>query len=236
MDVIPIHVLDTAGLRDPGDPIERVGVERTRTVIEQADLVLFVFSAVNPWGASAWEFLKLISKKWLKRVVFVLQQADLRSPEEIDAIKKHLEQTMMERLGQSCPIFPVAAKKAFIAGADLEPVLESIAGLLRAGGLVLVSEFSWDAYDERAASWVAEHDPARDGSVAAWHDEHEGLHSGERVRSALDEAFERRSLTNRPYLAPMVSRPDLERGELAAIERGELPAIGWWYAGAKKTS
>jgi SAM-dependent methyltransferase len=120
--------------------------------------------------------------------------------------------------------------------ADLEPVLESIGGLLRPGGLVLVSEFSWDAYDERAAAWVAEHDPARDGSVAAWHDEHEGLHSGERVRSALDEAFEWRSLTNRPYLAPMVSRPDLERGELAAIERGELPAIGWWYAGAKKTS
>jgi len=132
--------------------------------------------------------------------------------------------------------FDAACSVMALHHADLEPVLESIAGLLRAGGLVLVSEFSWDAYDERAAAWVAEHDPARDGSVAAWHDEHEGLHPGERVRSALDEAFERRSLTNRPYLAPMVSRPDLKRGELAAIERGELPAIGWWYAGAKKTS
>jgi SAM-dependent methyltransferase len=116
--------------------------------------------------------------------------------------------------------------------ADLEPVLESIGGLLRPGGLVLVSEFSWDEYDERAAAWVAEHDPARDRSVAAWRDEHEGLHPGERVRTALDEAFERRSLTNRPYLAPMLGRHDLERAELAAIERGELPAIGWWYAGA----
>jgi len=132
--------------------------------------------------------------------------------------------------------FDAACSVMALHHADLEPVLESIAGLLRAGGLVLVSEFSWDAYDARAAAWVAEHDPARDGSVAAWHDEHEGLHSGERVRSALDEAFEWRSLTNRPYLAPMVSRPDLKRGELAAIERGELPAIGWWYAGAKKTS
>ena len=117
--------------------------------------------------------------------------------------------------------------------ADLEPVLESIGGLLRPGGLVLVSEFSWDEYDERAAAWVAEHDPARDASVAAWRDEHEGLHPGERVRAALDEAFERRSLTNRPYLAPMLGRHDLERAELAAIERGELPAIGWWYAGAR---
>jgi SAM-dependent methyltransferase len=132
--------------------------------------------------------------------------------------------------------FDAACSVMALHHADLEPVLESIAGLLRPGGLVLVSEFSWDAYDERAAAWVAEHDAARDGSVAAWHDEHEGLHPGERVRSALDEAFERRSLTNRAYLAPMLGRPDLERAELAAIERRELPAIGWWYAGAKKTS
>ena len=40
--------------------------------------MLFTFSAANPWAASAWDFLKLISKKWLKRVVFVIQQADLR--------------------------------------------------------------------------------------------------------------------------------------------------------------
>ena len=117
--------------------------------------------------------------------------------------------------------------------ADLEPVLASIAGLLRPGGLLLVSEFSWDAYDERAAVWVAEHDPARNGSVAAWRGEHEGLHPGEHVLGALDEAFERRSLATRPYLAPMLGRPDLERAELAALERDQLPAIGWWYAGVR---
>jgi SAM-dependent methyltransferase len=116
--------------------------------------------------------------------------------------------------------------------ADLEAVMASIAGLLRPGGLVLVSEFDWDAYDERAAAWVAEHDPARDASVASWQDEHDGLHPGERVRSALDGTFERRSLTTRPYLAPMLERPDLEREELRAIEEDRLPAIGWWYAGA----
>ena len=117
--------------------------------------------------------------------------------------------------------------------ADLEPVLASMAGMLRPGGLVLVSEFSWEAYDERAAAWVAEHDPARDGSVAAWQEEHDELHPGERVQAALDDAFERRSLATRPYLAPMLGRPDLEREELAALEHGRLPAIGWWYAGAR---
>jgi SAM-dependent methyltransferase len=115
--------------------------------------------------------------------------------------------------------------------AELEPVLAAIARLLRPGGLVFVSEFSWEAYDERAAAWVEEHDPARDASVAAWREEHDELHPGERVRTALDEAFERRTLAARPYLAAMLGRPDLEREEIAAVERDRLPAIGWWYAG-----
>ncbi len=42
LDGVPIHVLDTAGLRDPSDPIERLGIERTRGAIDLADLVLFV--------------------------------------------------------------------------------------------------------------------------------------------------------------------------------------------------
>ena len=42
LDGVPIHVLDTAGLRDPSDPIERLGIERTRGAIDRADLVLFV--------------------------------------------------------------------------------------------------------------------------------------------------------------------------------------------------
>src|SRR5262249_18175870 len=54
-----------------------------QTITEQfvplADLIIFVFSATNPWAASAWEFLRLLNKKWLKRVAFVVQQTDLRT-------------------------------------------------------------------------------------------------------------------------------------------------------------
>ncbi len=46
---VPIHVLDTAGLRDSGDRIERLGIERTWEVIERADLVLFVADAHAGW-------------------------------------------------------------------------------------------------------------------------------------------------------------------------------------------
>lgn len=39
---VPIHVVDTAGLRDSIDPIERIGVQRAWAEVGSADLVLFV--------------------------------------------------------------------------------------------------------------------------------------------------------------------------------------------------
>src|SRR5205809_2454859 len=56
----------------------------TENFIPRADLILFVFSVVNPWGASAWELLRFVNQKWLKKIVFVLQQADLRDPREVE--------------------------------------------------------------------------------------------------------------------------------------------------------
>jgi small GTP-binding protein len=87
----------------------------TENFIPRADLVLFVFSVVNPWGASAWELLRFVNQRWLKNVVFVLQQADLREPNEIEMIKQHLRETAIQRLGFSPPIFAVSARKAFLA-------------------------------------------------------------------------------------------------------------------------
>lgn len=39
---VPVLLVDTAGLRDTGDPVEREGVRRSRDVIATADLTLFV--------------------------------------------------------------------------------------------------------------------------------------------------------------------------------------------------
>ena len=87
----------------------------TESFIPRADLVLFVFSVVNPWSQSAWDLLNFVQKKWLKNVVFVLQQADLREPAEIETIHRHLQDTAMQKLGFTPPIFPVSARKALLA-------------------------------------------------------------------------------------------------------------------------
>jgi GTPase SAR1 family protein len=87
----------------------------TENFIPRADLVLFIFSVINPWAASAWELLQFVQKRWLKNVVFVLQQADLREPSEVAIIHRHLEDTANEKLGFAPPIFAVSARKALLS-------------------------------------------------------------------------------------------------------------------------
>lgn len=87
----------------------------TESFVPRADLILFVFSVVNPWTQSAWEFLNFIQKKWLKNIVFVLQQADLREPTEIEVIQRHLQDNAVQKLGFAPPIFAVSARKALLA-------------------------------------------------------------------------------------------------------------------------
>ena len=92
----------------------------TENFVPRADLVLFVFSVTNPWTQSAWELLHFVQKKWLKNVVFVLQQSDLREPNEIEIIQRHLQDTALQKLGVVPPIFAVSARKALLAHAGLD--------------------------------------------------------------------------------------------------------------------
>ncbi len=105
------HIVDTPGTNSVVEGHQEI----TERFIPMADLVIFVFSVSNPWGASTWEFIEQIYEGWLKNVVFVLQQSDLRSPEEVQAIVEHMRVTARKRLRREFPVFPVSAKKAFVA-------------------------------------------------------------------------------------------------------------------------
>jgi tRNA modification GTPase len=53
IDGMPLHVLDTAGLRDAGDAIEEEGIRRAQAEMQRADRVLFVIDAALDPGARA---------------------------------------------------------------------------------------------------------------------------------------------------------------------------------------
>ena len=53
IDGMPLHVLDTAGLRQGGDAVEEEGIRRAQVEMGRADRVLFVIDAVADPGATA---------------------------------------------------------------------------------------------------------------------------------------------------------------------------------------
>jgi SAM-dependent methyltransferase len=114
--------------------------------------------------------------------------------------------------------------------AHLEPVFATLTRLLRPAGHLFAYEFAWEAYDERAASWLGVRDTSEaDNSVAGWHAEHAELHRANSVRAAIAGAFDLEIELERPYLARMLRADDLEREEQAMIDDGKLPALGRWY-------
>ena len=53
LDGMPLHVLDTAGLREGGDAVEEEGMRRARSEMQRADRVLFVIDAAEDPAATA---------------------------------------------------------------------------------------------------------------------------------------------------------------------------------------
>ena len=76
---VPLKLVDTAGIRKTEDKVEKIGVERSRKAITQADLVLLVLDASQPLTAEDRELITLTKDK--KRIV-VLNKQDL--PQQLD--------------------------------------------------------------------------------------------------------------------------------------------------------
>jgi tRNA modification GTPase len=45
---VPVRLIDTAGIRETGDVVERIGITRSRTAIADADIILLVIDASEP--------------------------------------------------------------------------------------------------------------------------------------------------------------------------------------------
>jgi len=90
----------------------------TEEYIPQSDLVVFVFSAANPHTKSAWELLTLIRKEWHRKMVFVLQQADRASQDELIINRDHVTQYARDRQVENPTVFTLSANREMAGMAD----------------------------------------------------------------------------------------------------------------------
>ncbi|MEH2094858.1 tRNA uridine-5-carboxymethylaminomethyl(34) synthesis GTPase MnmE [Nostoc sp.] len=97
---IPVQVLDTAGIRETTDRVEKIGVERSRRAANAADLVLLTIDASTGWTEGDGEIYEQVQHRPL---ILVINKIDL--VEEIE--RKILESKMPNSKSK---IFTAAAK------------------------------------------------------------------------------------------------------------------------------
>ena len=87
---IPLTLVDTAGLRQTEDPVERVGIERTKAAIARADLVLVVVDGSEPLSPEDEAVLEALKEGQRERAIVVVNKADLPAVVASEALSSAL--------------------------------------------------------------------------------------------------------------------------------------------------
>ena len=116
---IPVQVLDTAGIRETEDQVEKIGVERSRSAAQAADLVLFTIDATTGWTKDDEEIYQQVKHRPL---ILVINKIDLFEDELIKSFQSEIESPINNIESK---IFTAAAKNRGIE--DLETaILEQV--------------------------------------------------------------------------------------------------------------
>ncbi|QCQ05034.1 tRNA uridine-5-carboxymethylaminomethyl(34) synthesis GTPase MnmE [Ligilactobacillus animalis] len=85
---VPLKLVDTAGIRETDDMVEKIGVERSRQAIDRSDLVMLLLNASEPLTAEDIELLQLTQAK--KRII-VLNKMDLEPRLDLNELYQYVD-------------------------------------------------------------------------------------------------------------------------------------------------
>ncbi len=111
--MLPVDILKEIAIVDtPGtNTIVAHHQEITESFIPASDLIVFVFEAKNPYRQSAWEFFDYIHSDWRKKIIFVLQQKDLMSTEDLRVNHQGVHEYAEKKGIKNPVVFSVSAKQ-----------------------------------------------------------------------------------------------------------------------------
>lgn len=110
---IVLRLADTAGLRDTDDPVERIGVDRARSRLETAGLVLAVFDGSAPLDEAD---RKLLAELAERPAVAVINKGDLPEKIEESEIRAHMAYTVRLSAAQQTGVDALADAVADVLG------------------------------------------------------------------------------------------------------------------------
>lgn len=114
---IPLKLMDTAGIRETEDIVEKIGVNRSKEALDRAELILLLVDQSKPLDESDRELFRLVREK---DVIFLLNKADLQRQIDMEEIKKAFPNS---------PILSLSVK----TGEGLEQLEETISDLFLHG-------------------------------------------------------------------------------------------------------
>ena len=72
---IPLKLIDTAGIRNAEDEVEKIGIHKSKEIAKNADLIIAIFDASKPLSKEDKEILEIIKRK---KVIILLNKIDLQ--------------------------------------------------------------------------------------------------------------------------------------------------------------
>jgi len=90
---LTLNLIDTAGIRKTNDVIESIGIEKSKKLIDESELILLVLNASEPLSIEDKELLELTKKK---HRIILLNKSDLDQKIDTTQISGYLSTSMIE--------------------------------------------------------------------------------------------------------------------------------------------
>ena len=108
-----LNIIDTAGIRDTDDVIEKIGVDKAKEYAEEADLIIYVADASRELDENDKEIIQLI---YGKKTIILLNKSDLHTVLDKDSLLSYIEESHKNRISQSetvqeYPVIEISAKE-----------------------------------------------------------------------------------------------------------------------------
>lgn len=100
IDDIVLNIIDTAGIRLTEDEVEKIGVNKAKSYVQDGDLILYMVDSSVPLNENDEEIMSLIQDK---KSIVLLNKSDLDSVVSMEDIK--------EKLGNDVPVLAISAKE-----------------------------------------------------------------------------------------------------------------------------